>query len=268
MPRPQAAPRRRTPRPFPRPPPCRPLRYLRLPVLAAAARPQANPWPGNNQGHGDRAAGSHVRERFCGTAEKPTVAAKVAAGATSKADAAKPDAGQPKTTETLRVDQERLDQLMNLGGELVINRARFVQIHGRFRDVFDGRNLAYLVDDMTERVHRLGEQVDSPPKRLGRAREIDEINDHLGHLGHSFQSVRNVVQQVHELRTAMFDFDEALHGLTRVSDGIQKGIMGTRMVPIGPLFGRFSASSATSPRPAASRFNWSFRASTPSWTSG
>ena len=39
--------------------------------------------------------------------------------------------------------------------------------------------------------------------------------------------------------TAMFDFDEALHGLTRVTDGIQKGIMGTRMVPIGPLFGRF-----------------------------
>ena len=171
--------------------------------------------------------------------KKPTVAAKVAAGATSKADAAKPDAGQPKTTETLRVDQERLDQLMNLGGELVINRARFVQIHGRFRDVFDGRNLAYLVDDMTERVHRLGEQVDSLRKGSEGRREIDEINDHLGHLGHSFQSVRNVVQQVHELRTAMFDFDEALHGLTRVSDGIQKGIMGTRMVPIGPLFGRF-----------------------------
>ena len=37
----------------------------------------------------------------------------------------------------------------------------------------------------------------------------------------------------------MFDFDEALHGLRRVSEGIQKGIMSTRMVSIGPLFTRF-----------------------------
>ena len=37
----------------------------------------------------------------------------------------------------------------------------------------------------------------------------------------------------------MNDFGEALHSLNRVSEGIQKRIMETRMVSIGPLFQRF-----------------------------
>ena len=32
---------------------------------------------------------------------------------------------------------------------------------------------------------------------------------------------------------------EAIHSLGRVSDGLQKGVLDTRMVPIGPLFERF-----------------------------
>ena len=152
--------------------------------------------------------------------------------------------GQPpvktvKTAETLRVDQERLDHLMNLGGELIINRARFVQIHGKFREVFEGKNLGYLVEDMTDRVSALSKHVEDLRTRGDDARETEDVASHVLHLAQSFQAVRTLVQQVHELRTSMFDFDEALHGLTRVSDAIQKGIMGTRMVPIGPLFGRF-----------------------------
>jgi len=57
-----------------------------------------------------------------------TASPKAASSATKR-----PEAARPKSGETLRVDQERLDQLMNLGGELVINRARFAQIGGRFR---------------------------------------------------------------------------------------------------------------------------------------
>ena len=39
-----------------------------------------------------------------------------------------------KPAETLRVDIERLDQLMNLAGQLVINKAHFVQIGDRLRE--------------------------------------------------------------------------------------------------------------------------------------
>lgn len=153
--------------------------------------------------------------------------------------AAKNEAVPVKAGETLRVDQERLDQLMNLGGELVINRARFVQIHGKFREVFDGKNLGYLVDDMSDRMKALDLHVDRLAKSPAESRGGDDVRDNLLHLSQSFNTVRGLVQRVHELRTSMFDFDEALHSLTRVTDGIQKGIMGTRMVPIGPLFTRF-----------------------------
>jgi len=181
-------------------------------------------------------------------ASSPTSAPKAAtspapapsAGKPPKAAAVKkPESAAVKTGETLRVDQERLDQLMNLGGELVINRARFAQIHGQFRSVFDGRNLGYLVEDMTERVSQVVETVSGLREADAENRSLEEMSSNLAHLTASFQQVRSLVGRVHDLRTSMFDFDEALHGLSRVSDGIQKGIMGTRMVAVGPLFTRF-----------------------------
>ncbi len=173
-------------------------------------------------------------------APRAKVAPAPSAGKPAKAGAAKKsESATVKTGETLRVDLERLDQLMNLGGELVINRARFAQIHGQFRSVFDGRNLGYLVEDMSDRVSQVVETVSSLQAVDTENRAFDELNGNLTHLTASFQQVRSLVGRVHELRTSMFDFDEALHGLTRVSDGIQKGIMGTRMVAVGPLFTRF-----------------------------
>ena len=83
-----------------------------------------------------------------------------------------------RPAETVRVDTDRLDQLMDLAGQLVINRAQFSQI---------------------------GE----------RLKAVAGCND----------SVRELF--------------EAIHQLDRVSDGIQKGVMDIRMVPVGPLFARF-----------------------------
>ncbi len=146
-----------------------------------------------------------------------------------------------KSPSTIRVDQERLDQLMNLGGELVINRSRFAQVHGKFHELFSGKSLAYLIDDVRVQLSQLGDKLDflgaNSDKRGQRA--LVEATSCLTHLNINFEPIRSLVRQVHELRASMTDFDEALHGLTRVSESIQKGIMGTRMVPVGPLFTRF-----------------------------
>ncbi|MFQ5462314.1 MAG: Hpt domain-containing protein [Phycisphaerae bacterium] len=155
------------------------------------------------------------------------------------ANRGKPDAFVVKTGETLRVDQERLDQLMNLGGELVINKARFVQIHGRFRDVFDGKNHGYLVEGIGDRLEHLRSRVAELQAQFGHHHLIGDLDAELVELTESFAPIRSVVQRVHDARLAMHDFDEALHGLDRVSGGLQKGIMGTRMIPVGPLFTRF-----------------------------
>ncbi len=190
-------------------------------------------------------------------ASKPAVASKPSAASKGtrsegapRSGSGKPTAGRSatgarsesvphKTTETLRVDQERLDQLMNLGGELVINRARFTQIGAKFRGLFNGKNLGYLVDDMNHGMNTLVKRVDELADCSADPHVMEGIHAQLKHLEHNLTTVRSMVERVHELRTSMVDFEEALHGLTRVSDGIQKGIMGTRMVPVGPLFSRF-----------------------------
>lgn len=97
-----------------------------------------------------------------------------------------------RVAETIRVDSDRLDHLMNLAGELVITKARFVAIARELEDLFRGSGAQH------------GE-----PGRIRQARE-----------------------QVKAL-------SEAIHSLGRVSDGLQKGVLDTRMVPIGPLFERF-----------------------------
>ena len=143
-----------------------------------------------------------------------------------------------KANETLRVDLDRLDQLMNLGGELVINKARLVQIHSLLNPLFSAQNVGYVIDDMSERLGRLndkvGELTTSPNPQL-----LADLADASTHLVHDFDVVKNVVQRVHDSRPFMNDFSEALHGLNRISEGIQKSIMATRMVSIGPLFQRF-----------------------------
>ena len=44
---------------------------------------------------------------------------------------------------------------------------------------------------------------------------------------------------IRDAREQLKALAEAIHSLGRVSDGLQKGVLDTRMVPIGPLFERF-----------------------------
>ncbi|MCZ6699749.1 MAG: chemotaxis protein CheA, partial [Planctomycetota bacterium] len=176
---------------------------------------------------------------------KPADAKPAPSAATSPAGKTPPrtQANKPRAAavvgETLRVDLDRLDQLMNLGGELVINRARFVQIHRQLGQLFTGGNVGYLVDDIAERINRLNQDI-AGLSRTGDDRKIvKDLADTSHLLTHDFVAVRDIVHQVHESRSTMNDFSEALHSLNRVSEGIQKRIMETRMVSIGPLFQRF-----------------------------
>ena len=65
-----------------------------------------------------------------GTASKPRPPVKTSAPSSPEANKSKaaPKRTQDRSTETIRVEVERLDSLMNLVGELVLNRNRLVQI--------------------------------------------------------------------------------------------------------------------------------------------
>lgn len=213
-------------------------------VEPVATAPSAATAPPSQPASSATTATAHASELAAPTELKPNAtkpaAPRVGTSAASAGDRASGEAaGGARTTETLRVDQEKLDQLMNLAGELVINRARFVQVHGRFRTVFDGKNVGYLVDDIEGRLARLGDRLEQLRSSGGNGEHLGDVATDLGHLRRAFDPVRGLAHRVHDLRTSMHDFDEALHALNRVSDGIQRQIMGTRMVPIGPTFNRF-----------------------------
>ncbi len=161
----------------------------------------------------------------------PPAGGPAASGAAAPGGGARRPAVQG-TTETIRVDVERLDQLMNLGGELVINRARFSQVGRRFKTVFEGKDPTFIAEEAGTQLQQLTDllrQVGAPPEAQAR----------VASLGHSIDSLHQVIRRVHDARGAMHDFDEAVNTLDRVSEGLQKRIMETRMVPIGPLFQRF-----------------------------
>ncbi|MCG8408374.1 MAG: chemotaxis protein CheA [Phycisphaerales bacterium] len=171
-------------------------------------------------------------------APKAEEAAPASKPSTSTAAAAK--AKTPaKVGETIRVDLERLDQLMNLGGELVINKARLTQIHGRIDPLFRGQNIEYLVEDMVERMSQLNQGLHSLSPAEKDAKRVGELSELTLHLSNDFDNVKGMINRVRSGRSAMNDFSETLHALNRVSEGMQKRIMETRMVSVGPLFQRF-----------------------------
>lgn len=144
------------------------------------------------------------------------------------------DATGPMITETVRVDVDRLDVLLNLTGELVVSRARFVQLLGVLAPMFRKSGLAgrsaQIADGLRGMIHT-----------LESATEVDT------------RSVsRNLAEQLHRLDDQGSEWDDCrrtfaelvatVDQLTRVSQSLQHGVLGTRMVPVGPLLTRFKRS--------------------------
>ena len=65
-----------------------------------------------------------------------------------------------KPAETIRVDIDRLDQLMNLAGELVVNKARFVQITSALGQLVAAKRGERMIADLHEPLNKLLEAVD------------------------------------------------------------------------------------------------------------
>jgi two-component system chemotaxis sensor kinase CheA len=160
----------------------------------------------------------------------PSASAKVP-GATKKA----------KITETIRVDSDRLDYLMNLAGELVITKARFVAIARSLEELFRGSSAAALTSDTRERLESLTRGLDglSEIKSGSAGESLDRWSVHVRRLRDNFRAIQDELGLIGEAREQIKSLSETIHSLGRVSDGLQKGVLDTRMVPIGPLFERF-----------------------------
>jgi two-component system chemotaxis sensor kinase CheA len=140
----------------------------------------------------------------------------------------------PVSAETLRVDVERLDVLLNLAGELLVNRARLSELLGRMGPLFrksghSGRSSA-VSDSLRGIIHALED---------GGTVDLAAVAEELG------EQVELLGRQTHEWnegRRTFADLVAAVDQLTRVTKSLQHGVLGTRMVPVGPLFSRFKRS--------------------------
>jgi two-component system chemotaxis sensor kinase CheA len=144
-----------------------------------------------------------------------------------------------KPTETLRVDIERLDQLMNLAGELVISKARFSRISDSLRSVLASRQSSQVLHNALALLDRMASGDGKSSEGRNLQAELDSLRGLARRIQNDLESVRRDVEVLGQVRTTVNDLVETIHQLDRVADGIQQSVMDTRMLPIGPLFTRF-----------------------------
>jgi len=136
--------------------------------------------------------------------------------------------------ETMRVGVDRLDVLLNLAGELIVSRARFVQLVSDmaplFRKASVGGRSGDAVHSLREAVEVIVQSATGPVERARATcdSQLEKIEEQgrLWDEGH-----RRYAELV-----------ESVDHLTRVADSLQRGVLSTRMVPVGPLFNRFKRS--------------------------
>ncbi len=136
--------------------------------------------------------------------------------------------------ETMRVGVDRLDVLLNLAGELIVSRARFVQLVADmaplFRKASVGGRSGDAVYSLREAVETIVQSATGPVERAAATCDVQlekiEEQGRLWDEGH-----RRYAELV-----------ESVDQLTRVADSLQRGVLSTRMVPVGPLFNRFKRS--------------------------
>lgn len=149
-----------------------------------------------------------------------------------------------KGTETLRVDIQRLDRLMNLAGELVVNRARLVQLASQMNETFKKSGLLSQLRDLCDLLRHSPMSTQATVEAGGCADSDDssldsDLVERQRKVPSIVSAIEDQLQTLEQGRRSFMQMKEAIDQFSQISDGLQRGVLDTRMVPIGPLFSRF-----------------------------
>jgi two-component system, chemotaxis family, sensor kinase CheA len=190
--------------------------------------------------------GGVLEVRLEAVAAPPAAEARPQAGPTSPEPLRTPSEAAPRTApaaprpvETVRVDTDRLDQLMDLAGQLVINKAQFTQIGDRLKTVADCNHAVHAIEKLSTELGQLGSGAGLRHDDQHSVGGLESVRNQIRRLRNDLEPIRREVHILSRARDSVRGLFEAIHQLDRISDGIQKGVMDIRMVPIGPLFARF-----------------------------
>ncbi|MBN2022690.1 MAG: chemotaxis protein CheA [Pirellulales bacterium] len=196
------------------------------PLVGEEAPPEASPVPSP----GAAAALNKVSSR--------RLAGPPAAAEESR-DAGRTAENAAKPAETLRVEIERLDQLMNLAGQLVISQARFAQLGEGLRSLVGDKQAAQSIKNVLASLGTMAESKRRSSDVHGLQVELAELRAQARRVHRELEPIGREVESLARAHAAVNELGEAIHQLGRVTDAFQQTVMDTRMVPIGPLFARF-----------------------------
>lgn len=135
----------------------------------------------------------------------------------------------------LRVDSRRIDNLLNLVSETVINKAGFNQISNSFTE-----NLGAFETAEARYREMLKELFDSLPDYLQEIRDGSNPKEVRKRINERFGTLPGLFDEFHgDLKTTVAKFRNTAQNLGRIAGELQEGVMRIRMVPISQIFSRF-----------------------------
>jgi two-component system chemotaxis sensor kinase CheA len=164
-------------------------------------------------------------------AAAPTEATDAGAGAEPTAAKGPAPAKKPIARQTIRVDFDKLDRLMNLVGELVLGRDglrnAIQSLASVATELSSDRHLTRRIVSARRAVaNSAGPANDTAVTVAGRVQMRDALND----LGDEINRVERVLVDISQ------DLDYATGRLDSVSDDLRDQVMKLRMVPVGGVF--------------------------------
>ncbi len=141
---------------------------------------------------------------------------------------------------TIRVDSNKIDNLMNLSGELVIVRARLAQVLANIKTSGSGdKEQDAMFRDLKTSVELCNREF----KGLSVTNKDSSDSYKKMEQNLLLMTERILILEKHLLNNKMqnliYALDEVTSSLGKISSDIQTGVMQTRMIPIEGIFNRF-----------------------------
>ncbi len=140
-----------------------------------------------------------------------------------------------QTGSVLRVDAQRIDDLLNLAGEIVINKATFNQINNQFSDNIE--NLGLTVSEYRDKIKKMYETIPDLLEQMKNGTPITKIKKGLQKEMSSMNGVFDTF--ANSYKTVVEKLKATTQNLDRVSVSLREGVMRVRMVQIKQIFSRF-----------------------------
>ncbi len=155
--------------------------------------------------------------------------------AEKKAEPKKETSAHAQQSSILRVDSRRIDNLLNLVSEAVINKASFNQL--AMQNAAELSRFQSIENEYKEKLHNLFDRL---PEYMEQIKDGVSSVDIRKNIIKEYGSLSNIFDEYEsEAKTISGKFRSYTQNLGTIAGDLQEGVMKIRMVPINQIFSRF-----------------------------